>query len=140
MTEKLEDIRLRFEELGQLLAQPETMKDLKKFSQLSKEYRDLEKIVVKYKALLEAKSHLQQAKELLDKEKDAEMRELAKAEIEDQETRIEELNNNLKELMIPRDPNDDKDVLSERVPVVTKRPYSPAISGECTNGSVTGRV
>jgi peptide chain release factor 1 len=113
MTEKLEDIRLRFEELGQLLAQPETMKDLKKFSQLSKEYRDLEKIVVKYKALLEAKSHLQQAKELLDKEKDAEMRELAKAEIEDQETRIEELNNNLKELMIPRDPNDDKDVLLE---------------------------
>jgi peptide chain release factor 1 len=113
MTEKLEDIRLRFEDLGQLLAQPETMKDLKKFSQLSKEYRDLEKIVVKYKALLEAKSHLQQAKELLDKEKDAEMRELAKAEIEDQETRIEELNNNLKELMIPRDPNDDKDVLLE---------------------------
>jgi len=77
MTEKLEDISHRFEELGQLLAQPEIVKDVKKFSQLSKEYRDLEKIVVKYKALQEARRHLQQAKEVLEKEKDAEMRELA---------------------------------------------------------------
>ena len=48
MTEKLEDIKLRFEEVGQLLAQPETVRDMKKFSQLSKEYRDLEKIVIKF--------------------------------------------------------------------------------------------
>lgn len=113
MTEKLEDISHRFEELGQLLAQPEIVKDVKKFSQLSKEYRDLEKIVVKYKALQEARRHLQQAKEVLEKEKDAEMRELAKSEIEDQETRIEQLNQELKELMIPKDPNDDKNVLLE---------------------------
>ena len=85
MTEKLEDIRLRFEEVGQLLAQPETVKDLKKFSQLSKEYRDLEKIVVKYNALREARKHLQQAKEVLDKEKDPEMREFAKSEIDELE-------------------------------------------------------
>src|SRR5688500_11111227 len=83
MTEKLEDIKLRFEEVGQLLAQPETVKDMKKFSQLSKEYRDLEKIVVKYNALREAKKHLQQAKEVLDKEKDPEMREFAKSEIDE---------------------------------------------------------
>jgi len=46
MTEKLEDLKLRFEEVGQLLGQPDTMKDMKRFSQLSKEYRDLEKIVL----------------------------------------------------------------------------------------------
>ena len=113
MTEKLEDIRLRFEEVGQLLAQPETVKDMKKFSQLSKEYRDLEKIVVKYNALREAKRHLQQAKEVLDKEKDPEMREFAKSEIDELEERIENLDLELKDLLIPKDPNDDKNVLLE---------------------------
>lgn len=113
MTEKLEDIRLRFEEVGQLLAQPDTVKDMKKFSQLSKEYRDLEKIVVKYNALREARKHLQQAKEVLEKEKDQDMRELAKSEIDEQGSRIEKLDDDLKELLIPKDPNDDKNVLLE---------------------------
>lgn len=113
MTEKLEDIRLRFEEVGQLLAQPETVKDIKKFSQLSKEYRDLEKIVVKYNALREARKHLQQAKEVLDKEKDPEMREFAKSEIDELEGKIGTLDEELKELLIPKDPNDDKNVLLE---------------------------
>lgn len=113
MIEKLEDIRLRFEEVGQLLAQPETVKDMKKFSQLSKEYRDLEKIVVKYNALREAKKHLQQAKDVLDKEKDPEMREFAKSEIDDLQVKIETLDEQLKELLIPKDPNDDKNVLLE---------------------------
>lgn len=113
MTEKLEDIRLRFEEVGQLLAQPETVKDIKKFSQLSKEYRDLEKVVVKYNALREARKHLQQAKEVLDKEKEPEMREFAKSEIDELEGKIERLDDELKELLIPKDPNDDKNVLLE---------------------------
>lgn len=113
MTGKLEDIKLRFEEVGQLLAQPETVKDMKKFSQLSKEYRDLEKIVVKYNALREAKKHLQQAKEVLDKEKDPEMREFAKSEIDELEGKIENLDADIKELLIPKDPNDDKNVLLE---------------------------
>lgn len=113
MIEKLEDIRLRFEELGQLLAQPETVKDIKKFSQLSKEYRDLEKVVVKYNSLREARKHLQQAKEVLDKEKDPDMREFAKSEIDELQGKIGKLDDELKELLIPKDPNDDKNVLLE---------------------------
>lgn len=113
MTEKLEDIRHRFEEVGQLLAQPETVKDMKKYSQLSKEYRDLEKIVIKYNALREARKHLQQAKEVLDKEKDPDMREFAKSEIDELQEKIEKLDSELKELLIPKDPNDDKNVLLE---------------------------
>ncbi|MBT1698644.1 peptide chain release factor 1 [Fulvivirgaceae bacterium PWU4] len=113
MTEKLEEIKLRFEEVGQLLMQPETVTDVKKFSQLSKEYKDLEKIVTKYNQLKEARSHLQQAKDVLAKEKDAELRELAKMEIDDLEPRIEKLDGELKELLIPKDPNDDKNVLLE---------------------------
>lgn len=113
MTEKLEDIKLRFEEVGQLLAQPETVRDMKKFSQLSKEYKDLEKIVIKYNALAEARRHLQQAKEVLDKEKEEEMREFAKMEIDELGTKIEALDGALKDLLIPKDPNDDKNVLLE---------------------------
>lgn len=113
MIEKLEEIKARFEDVGQLLAQPATMSDLKKFSQLSKEYKDLEKIVNKYNELATAQNNLQQAKDVLAKEKDAEMRELAKMEIEELTPRIEKLDSELKELLIPKDPNDDKNVLLE---------------------------
>ncbi len=110
---KLEEIKLRFEEVGQLLMQPETMTDVKKFSQLSKEYKDLEKIVKKYNQWKEAKGHLQQAKDVLAKEKDQELRELAKMEIDELEPKIEQYDTDLKELLIPKDPNDDKNVLLE---------------------------
>jgi peptide chain release factor 1 len=113
MTEKLEEIKLRFEEVGQLLVQPDTMNDIKKFSQLSKEYRDLEKIVVKYNELTLASRHLQQAKEVLQKEKDEELRELAKMEIDELSPKIEKIDGELKELLVPKDPNDDKNVLLE---------------------------
>ena len=113
MIEKLEEIKLRFEEVGQLLAQPETVKDMKKFSQLSKEYRDLEKIVIKYNQFKDARNHLQQAKEVLQKEKDEELRELAKMEIDELEPKIEHLDGEIKELLIPKDPNDDKNVMLE---------------------------
>jgi peptide chain release factor 1 len=113
MIEKLEEIKLRFEEVGQLLMQPETMTDVKKFSQLGKEYKDLEKIVTKYNQLKGARGHLQQAKDVLSKEKDSELREMAKMEIDELEPKIEQLDTDLKELLIPKDPNDDKNVLLE---------------------------
>lgn len=113
MTQKLEEIKLRFEEVGQLLMQPETMSDVKKFSKLSKEYRDLEKIVVKYNQLKDAQNHLQQAKDVLSKEKDEELRDLAKMEIDELGPKIDGLDADIKELLIPKDPNDDKNVLLE---------------------------
>ena len=113
MIEKLEEIKLRFEEVGQLLAQPDTMKDMKKFSQLSKEYRDLEKIVLKYKQFKDVRNHLQQAKEMLQKEKDEELRQIAKMEIDDLTPKVEGIEGELKELLIPKDPNDDKNVMLE---------------------------
>ena len=113
MIEKLEEIKLRFEEVGQLLMQPETMTDVKKFSQLGKEYKDLEKIVTKFNRLQETRRHLQQAKEVLEKEKEPEMRELAKMEIDELQPKIEQLDTELKDLLIPKDPNDDKNVLLE---------------------------
>jgi peptide chain release factor 1 len=113
MIEKLKEIKLRYEEVGQLLGQPDTVSDMKKFSQLSKEYRDLEKIVNKFDQFMGVTRHLQQAKEVLEKEKDAEMRELAKMEIDELGPKIESYETELKELLIPKDPNDDKNVLLE---------------------------
>lgn len=95
------------------MGQPDTMRDMKRFSQLSKEYRDLEKIVLKYNQLSEAKHHLRQAKDVLEQEKDEELREMAKMEIDEVEPRIEKLDIEIKELLIPKDPNDDKDVMLE---------------------------
>lgn len=113
MIEKLEELKLRFEEVGQLLMQPETVKDIKKFSQLNKEYKDLEKIVTKYNQFNDTKNHLQQAKDVLQKEKDEEMREMAKTEIDELEPKVEKFEFELKELLIPKDPNDDKNVMLE---------------------------
>src|SRR5690606_18710729 len=113
MVEKLEEISHRFEEIGQLLMQPETVADVKSFTRLSKEYRDLERIVGKYRQWKEAKEHLKQAKDVLAKEKDEEMRELAKLEIDELEPKIERIDGELKDLLIPKDPNDDKNVMLE---------------------------
>jgi peptide chain release factor 1 len=113
MIEKLEEIKLRFEEVGMLIVQPGMMSDMKKFSQLSKEYKDLEKVVLKYNQLKEATNHLRQAKDVLEKEKDPELRELAKMEIDELGPKIEGLDAEIKELLIPKDPNDDKNVLLE---------------------------
>ncbi len=113
MIEKLEELKLRFEEVGQLLMQQETVRDIKKYSQLNKEYKDLEKIVTKYNQLNDARNHLQQAKEVLQKEKDEEMREMAKMEIDDLEPKIDKIESELKELLIPKDPNDDKNAMLE---------------------------
>lgn len=113
MIDKLVEIKNRFEEVGQLLVQPETMKDQKKFHQLSKEYRDLEKVVIKYNQYQAALDGIKHAKEVLQKEKDAEMRELAKMEIDELEPKRDTLENEIKELLMPRDPNDDKNAVLE---------------------------
>lgn len=113
MIKKLEEIRLRFEEVGQLLMQPESVKDQKKFMQLSKEYRDLEKIVVKYKTYENVLKSLKHAKEVLEKEKDADLRELAKMELDELAPKRDELEEELKLQLMPKDPNDEKSAILE---------------------------
>ena len=113
MIDKLIEIKNRFEEVGQLLGQPETVKDQKRFQQLSKEYRNLEKVVVKYDQYKSALDGISHAKEVLQKEKDPEMRELAKMEIDELEPRRDELEEEIKELLMPKDPNDEKNAVLE---------------------------
>ncbi|MFK7953379.1 MAG: peptide chain release factor 1 [Ekhidna sp.] len=113
MIEKLVEIKHRFEEVGQLIVQPDAMSDMKKFGQLSKEYKDLEKIVLVYDQFAEANSNLKNAKELLGTEKDPDFREMAKAEISELEPKIVSLEEELKIMLIPKDPNDSKNVILE---------------------------
>lgn len=113
MIEKLEEMKHRFEEVAQLIVQPDIVSDMKKYSQLNKEYKDLEKVVVKYDEYTEAKSNLTNAKELLASEKDPEFREMAKMEIDELEPAITTLEEELKVLLIPKDPNDSKNVILE---------------------------
>ena len=93
MIDKLEAIKHRFEEVGQLIVQPDAMADMSKYSKLNKEYKDLEKIVVKYDDYSQALADKKGAKEVLDVEKDREFREMAKAELEELEPRIEGIEN-----------------------------------------------
>ena len=113
MIEKLEEIKHRFEEVGLLLVQPEIIQDIKKYMQLNKEYKDLEKVVVKYNQFRDALNHQQQAKEVLEKEKDADLRAMAKEELDELAPKIESFEKELKEMLIPKDPNDDKNIILE---------------------------
>lgn len=113
MIEKLEEIKHRFEEVGQLIVQPDIVTDMEKYGKLNKEYKDLEKIVVKYKEFTQASSNLKNAKDVLSNEKDPEFREMAKAEIDELEPQIESLEEELKFMLIPKDPNDSKNVILE---------------------------
>lgn len=113
MTEKLDEIEHRFKEVGQLIVQPDIVSDMNKYSKLNKEYKDLEKIVVKYRAYKQATSNLANAKEVLSTEKDEEFRDMAKMEIDELEPKISGLEEELKILLIPKDPNDSKNVILE---------------------------
>ena len=113
MLEKLEDIKHRFEEVAQLIVQPDITNDPKKSKQLGKEYKDLEKIVKKYNQYKSVLDDIKGAKDVLMKEKDAEMRELAKMEIDELEPKEELLERELKDMLIPKDPNDDKNAILE---------------------------
>ena len=113
MVRKLEEIKHRFDEIVQLLMQPDLAKDQKKFTQLSKEYRDLEKVVLKYNRYLSILGDLKHAKEVLEREKDVELRELAKMELEELAPKKESIEAELKAQLMPKDPNDSKNAVLE---------------------------
>lgn len=113
MLDQLEAIRERFDEVSQLISQPEVVSDMKKFTKLSKEYKDLDKIVTQYKAYLNILANISSAKEVLETEKDEDFREMAKTELDELTPQKDEMESVLKEMLIPKDPNDSKNVILE---------------------------
>ncbi len=113
MLEQLEAIRERFEEVAQQMTQPEVVSDMKKYKTISKEYKDLEKIVLKYNEYKNILSNIEGAKDVIATEKDEEFRALAKMELEELLPQKEEYEKIIKEMLIPRDPNDSKNIIME---------------------------
>lgn len=113
MLDKLEAIKERFEEVGQLIIQPDAMSDMSKYTKLSKEYKDLEKVVEVYDEYRLVLDNITSSKEILDKEKDPDFREMAKIELDELRDRQIELEKDLKQMLIPKDPNDSKDCILE---------------------------
>ncbi|MGN0638613.1 MAG: peptide chain release factor 1 [Huintestinicola sp.] len=114
MFEKLKLTEDRFEEISEKLSSPDIISDNELYAKLMKEYKSLTPIVEKYREYTAAVNDRDGAKELLEESgSDKEMKELARAELEDAEERIAEISEELKILLIPRDPNDDKNVIIE---------------------------
>ena len=113
MFDKLEDLVDRLASVLEELNDPNVVNDQKRFRSLMKEQNELAPIVEKYNEYKEAKQNIEESLEILEEETDEEMRELAKEELAESKARVEELENEIKILLIPKDPNDDKNVIVE---------------------------
>ena len=113
MFDKLEDLLIRFEEVLNELNEPTVANNQARFQKLMKEQSDLQPIVDAYKEYKDCKQTVEDSVAMLEEESDEEMRELLKEELSDAKKRIEELERELKILLLPKDPNDDKNVIVE---------------------------
>ena len=113
MFDKLEDLLVRFEEVLNELGEPGVTDNQERFQKLMKEQSELQPIVDTYKEYKENKETIQDSLSMLEEEKDEEMREMLKEELSDAKKRVEELEKELKILLLPKDPNDSKNVIVE---------------------------
>ena len=110
---RLEDIKVRFEEVERQLSEPDSMSDMKKFAQLNKEYRNLREIVEVYHKYRDLMSNVDTNKRILQEEKDEEFREMAKMELDELVPQIEPLEEEIKLMLVPADPMDDRNAILE---------------------------
>jgi peptide chain release factor 1 len=110
---KLEGVKERFEEVGRLLNKPDVMSDMKNYIHLNKEYKELDPVVAAYKEYRNTLENIDSTKELLSVEKDEEMREMAKSELDELTRKVVDMEENLKILLLPTDPQDAKNAILE---------------------------
>ncbi|ALI99064.1 peptide chain release factor 1 [Rufibacter tibetensis] len=113
MLDKLEAIKQRFEEVNEQLIQPDVASDLKRYKSLNKEFKDLEKIVAEYERYKLLLSNIEHTKEVIATEKDEDFREMAKEELDELLPQRAEMEERIKEMLIPTDPDDSKDIIME---------------------------
>lgn len=113
MFDRLEDLLIRFEEIMNELQEPDVVNNQERFRKLMKEQNDLTPIVEAYKEYKKSKQDIEDSLQMLEEETDEEMRELAKEELNEAKARVEELEHQMKILLLPKDPNDDKNVIVE---------------------------
>lgn len=110
---KLEAIHYRFKEVGQLIVDPDIIADMPRYIKLNKEYKDLEEIDKVYNEYKNILDNIESTKEMLEEETDSEMREMARMELDELESRRPEMEEEIKFLLIPKDPEDDKNAIME---------------------------
>ena len=110
---RLDGLKLKYEETGQKLTDPEVIADVKQFVQLNKEYKELEPIIETSERYRTALANLAEAKDILSNDKDEEMREMAREEIAELEPAIVRMEEEIKLLLIPKDPQDSKNAIME---------------------------
>jgi len=110
---KLEGVKKRFDDIAVLIAQPDIMSDMKRYVKLNKEYKELSDVVRVYKDYKNVLDNLKSSKEMLEAEREPEMREMAKIEIDELYHRIEPLEDEIKLLLLPKDPQDTKNAIVE---------------------------
>ena len=113
MFDRLDDLLIRYEEVMGELQEPDVANDSERFRKLMKEQSDLAPIVEAYKEYKDCRQNIEDSLAMLEEESDEEMRELAKEELSESRSRVEELEQKLKILLLPKDPNDDKNVIVE---------------------------
>lgn len=113
LLDKLDALVIRFEEIGKLITDPNVISDMKRYVKLNKEYRDLEKIVNARKEYVQVTTSISEARNILDSESDSELREMAKEELEISNIRLPILEEEIKILLVPADPQDSKDAIVE---------------------------
>lgn len=110
---RLEGLVSRFEEVSTLITDPSVISDQKRFVKLTKEYKELDDIMKARKEYIQMQANITEAREILNTEQDPEMREMAREELEISQARVPELEEEIKLLLIPADPQDDKDAIVE---------------------------
>ena len=113
LIQKLEDIQIRFNEVGQKIVDPDIISDMKRYVKLNKEYKDLEVIVDAYKKYKNIIDNIASSKEVIDSDEDADFKEMARMELDDLLPKKEILEDEIKLLLVPKDPEDDKNVIVE---------------------------
>lgn len=113
MFDKLEDLLVRYEEIMSELSEPDVANDANRFKKLMKEQSDLTPLVEAYREYKKNKQAIEDALAMLDEESDEDLKELAKEELNEAKANVAELEDKLKILLLPKDPNDDKNVIVE---------------------------
>lgn len=113
LLEKLEGVKARFDEVGELISQPEIISNMDKYVRLNKEYKNLEPLIESYQQYKNIISNIENAKDILNTEKDSEMREMAKMELDELSEKMGPLEERIKVLLLPEDPEDEKNAVVE---------------------------
>lgn len=113
LLDKLDGLEARFQEVSLLITDPSVIADMKRFVKLNREYRDLEPVVAARKEYIRLQENIAEAKELMANESDPEMRQMAREELDTANERLPQLEEEIKQMLIPADPQDEKDVIME---------------------------